>query len=86
MGQHRILVPMDFTPVSDIALEHAFVVGKAFQSEILLLHIIANKKEMPEARERMSSLIERHSSAYPHKVQTWPLNKTPPWSSWERTA
>ncbi|MDA0303945.1 MAG: universal stress protein [Bacteroidetes bacterium] len=70
MGQHRILVPMDFTPVSDIALEHAFVVGKAFQSEILLLHIIANKKEMPEARERMSSLIERHSSAYPHKVQT----------------
>ena len=36
MAQHRILVPMDFTPVSDIALEHAIVVGKAFESEIML--------------------------------------------------
>ena len=70
MGQHRILVPMDFTPVSDIALEHAFVVGKAFNSEILLLHIIANKKEMPEARERMSALLELHSATYPHTLQT----------------
>ena len=70
MGQHRILVPMDFTPVSDIALEHAFVVGKAFNSEILLLHIIANKKEMPEARERMSALLKLHSATYPHTLQT----------------
>ena len=70
MGQHRILVPMDFTPVSDIALEHACVVGKAFDSEILLLHIIANKKEMPEARERMSSMVDRHAASYPHKMQT----------------
>ena len=69
-GHHRILVPMDFTPVSDIALEHAFVVGKAFDSEILLLHIISNKKEMPEARERMKSLIERHSAAYSNPLKT----------------
>ena len=70
MGQHRILVPMDFTPVSDIALEHAFVVGKAFNSEILLLHIIANKKEMPEARERMASLINRHAATYSNELKT----------------
>ena len=70
MGQHRILVPMDFTPVSDIALEHAFVVGKAFNSEILLLHIIANKKEMPEARERMASLINRHAANYSNALKT----------------
>ncbi len=70
MGQHRILVPMDFTPVSDIALEHAFVVGKAFNSEILLLHIIANKKEMPEARERMASLINRHAASYSNELKT----------------
>lgn len=70
MGHHRILVPMDFTPVSDIALQHAFVVGRAFDSEILLLHIIATKKEMPEARERMKSLHSQYSSAYSNPLKT----------------
>jgi nucleotide-binding universal stress UspA family protein len=61
---------MDFTPVSDIALQHAFVVGRAFDSEILLLHIIATKKEMPEARERMKSLHSQYSSAYSNPLKT----------------
>lgn len=70
MAQHRILVPMDFTPVSDIALEHAFVVGKAFESEILLLHIIGSKKEMADARLRMNALLDRVGTGYPHSVKT----------------
>lgn len=65
MGQHRILVPMDFTPVSDVALEHAVTVGKAFDSEILLLHIISSKKEISDARMRMEAWREKATSAYP---------------------
>ena len=70
MAQHRILVPMDFTPVSDIALEHAIVVGKAFESEIMLLHIIGSKKEMTDARLRMEAWNEKAAAAYPHTVRT----------------
>ena len=98
MAQHRILVPMDFTPVSDIALEHAIVVGKAFESEIMLLHIIGSKKEMTDARLRMEAWNEKAAAAYPHTVRTavrigsifgtsttsrW--NKTPTSSSWAPT-
>ena len=61
---------MDFTPVSDIALEHAIVVGKAFDSEILLLHIIGSKKEMTDARLRMEAWKEKAEGNYPHKVST----------------
>ena len=57
---------MDFTPVSDIALEHAIVVGKAFESEIMLLHIIGSKKEMTDARLRMEAWNEKAAAAYPH--------------------
>jgi nucleotide-binding universal stress UspA family protein len=61
---------MDFTPVSEVALEHAFVVGKAFKSEILLLHIINSKKEMTDARLRVKALLERFDSSYTHNVKT----------------
>ena len=61
---------MDFTRVSDIALEHAFVVGKAFRSDILLLHIIGSKKEMPDARARMEVLRERLGKSYPFSLRT----------------
>ncbi len=70
MSQHRILVPMDFTPVSDIALEHAVAVGKAFESEIMLLHIISSKKEMTDARLRMQAWQEKATKEYPHEVRT----------------
>ena len=66
MAQHRILVPMDFTPVSDIALEHAIVVGKAFESEIMLLHIIGSKKEMTDARLRMEAWNEKAAAVPAH--------------------
>ena len=44
MSQHRIrTIPIDFTPVSTNALNHAVAVGKAFESELHLVNIV--KKE-----------------------------------------
>lgn len=64
MSDHRILVPFDFTPVSEVAVEHAIVVGKAIDSEIILLHVIGNKKDFQEAKTRMIALEERCKSQY----------------------
>lgn len=69
MPNHRILVPFDFTPVSEVSIEHAFVVGKAIDSEIVLLHVVGNKKDFPEARERMEALLERCKDKYPHNIR-----------------
>ena len=64
MAAHRILVPFDFTRVSEIALQHATVLGKALGSELVLAHIVAGKQEVPEARMRMQALVEATQSSY----------------------
>jgi nucleotide-binding universal stress UspA family protein len=64
MSAHRILVPFDFTRVSDIALQHAKVLGKALGSELVLAHIVPEKKEIPEARLRLQALVDSVSPEY----------------------
>ena len=65
MAALRILVPFDFTRVSDIALQHATVLGKALGSELVLAHIVPSKQEVPEARLRMNALVEATRATYP---------------------
>lgn len=60
MSQHRILVPIDFTPVSTNALNHAIAVGKAFSSELHLLSVVGKKSEFGEARNRLNAFAEEH--------------------------
>ena len=60
MTEHRILVPIDFTPVSVTAVNHAIAVGKALKSEIHLVHIVGKKSEFGEARERLQAFASEH--------------------------
>ena len=60
MSQHRILVPVDFTPVSITSVNHAVAVGNVYNSEIHLLHIVGGKQEIAEARERLTQFAEQH--------------------------
>lgn len=68
MAAHRILVPFDFTRVSDIALQHATVLGKALGSELVLAHIVPGKQDVPEARLRMHALLDTIRVGYPSVV------------------
>jgi nucleotide-binding universal stress UspA family protein len=36
----KILVPTDFSPSSDRAMEHAVLMARAFQARILLIHVV----------------------------------------------
>ena len=64
MAKHRILVPVDFTPVAINAVNHAVAVGKAFESEFHLLHIVAKKSEFSEARTNNRSSQTRLKSLF----------------------
>lgn len=64
MANHRILIPVDFTPVAINAVNHAVAVGKAFESEIHLLHIVAKKSEFSEARTRLNAFEKEHLADY----------------------
>ena len=61
---HRILVPTDFSPASDIALQYAIDLGERLGSQIHLLHVIDGANvaaaypdglyiEIPSLRERL---------------------------------
>jgi len=55
----KILVPIDFTKVSDIAIEHALLMGKTISANIHLIHIVDNKKHVSEARLKLDALKDR---------------------------
>ena len=54
-----ILVPCDFTKVSDIALEHALTVASHKGSEINLLNVVSNKDDVKEAHQKLDYKLER---------------------------
>lgn len=70
MTEHRILVPIDFTPVSVTAVNHAIAVGKALKSEIHLVHIVGKKSEFGEARERLTAFAAEHIQGFEGSVKT----------------
>ncbi len=53
-----ILVPVDFTKVSDNALDHAILVAHTIQADVSVVHIISDKKGIAEARMKLDALKE----------------------------
>jgi len=41
MSYHRILVPVDDSPLSDAAVKHAVDVAKAFNSSVTIMSVVA---------------------------------------------
>jgi len=56
MAQRKIIVPTDFTRVSEVAIEHAQAVAKATDSSVYVLHIVEHKKNLAEARLKLEHL------------------------------
>ena len=66
----KILVPTDFTSVGDTAIQHAVSVSQAIAAEIFVLHVIAEKKFISEARLKIDTLAQRVKAEYGIKVET----------------
>ena len=66
----KILVPTDFTKVSDNALGHALLMGNTINAEIHVIHIIDNKKNINEARMRLQALKELVQKENNVEIQT----------------
>ena len=49
----KILVPIDFTVVSENAVSHAENIARHIQAEIYLFHVISSKSKMDDAERRM---------------------------------
>ncbi|TVQ86868.1 MAG: universal stress protein [Bacteroidetes bacterium] len=51
-----ILVPTDFTPVADCALDHAIEIAKLFDHKISLLHVVGKKTPKVARDQRLARL------------------------------
>jgi nucleotide-binding universal stress UspA family protein len=56
--EKKIIIPYDFTRVSEVALEHALVMGKTINATVYATHIIDNKFQVAEAKQKMQALKE----------------------------
>jgi nucleotide-binding universal stress UspA family protein len=57
--QNKILVPTDFTKVSDVALDHAMNLAGHTGAEVYLLHVVAKQSEVDDARTKLDLEVER---------------------------
>jgi nucleotide-binding universal stress UspA family protein len=69
--QNKILVPTDFTKVSDVALNHAMNLAGHTGAEVYLLHVVPKQSDVEDARAKLDLEVERTKqlgSAAVHKL------------------
>lgn len=63
MNKKTFIVPHDFTPLADIALEHAIATAKPLDAQVFVLHVVSKEKNIKEADEKLAEIIASHSSS-----------------------
>ncbi|MCF8416667.1 MAG: universal stress protein [Crocinitomicaceae bacterium] len=63
MKTKTFIVPHDFTPVADIALEHAIATAKPLDATVFILHVVPKEKNIVEAEEKLNEIIKAHISS-----------------------
>ena len=62
MNRKNFIVPHDFTPVADIALEHAIATAKPLNAQVYVLHVVSKEKSIKEAEEKLNSILANYSN------------------------
>lgn len=57
MKEKFFIVPHDFTPVANIALEHAIATAKPLDATVYLLHVVARNRDIAEAEDKLKTVI-----------------------------
>jgi nucleotide-binding universal stress UspA family protein len=63
MNRKNFIVPHDFTPVADIALEHAIATAKPLNAQVYVLHVVSKEKSIKEAEEKLTAIIAKYSTS-----------------------
>ncbi|TXI82362.1 MAG: universal stress protein [Crocinitomicaceae bacterium] len=63
MNRKNFIVPHDFTPVADIALEHAIATAKPLNAQVFVLHVVSKEKSIKEAEEKLNSILANYSTS-----------------------
>lgn len=65
--ERPIIVPWDFSQVAENAFQHAVIISKTVNREILLLHIVAEEKQISAKNEELIASAEKLSTEFGKK-------------------
>jgi nucleotide-binding universal stress UspA family protein len=54
MTKKKFIVPFDFTEVAESAIEHAMITAQVVGADVHLLHVVAKKDAIKEAKEKLN--------------------------------
>lgn len=58
MNQKRILVPVDFSRVSEVCMNHAYSIANKIGADIYLLHLVNKVEDLEDGRSRLASFAD----------------------------
>jgi hypothetical protein len=58
--ENGILVPLDFTNITETSLKYAIGAAKTLNTGIALLHIVDKENQKPEAEDRLNAIIYKY--------------------------
>lgn len=62
MNRKTFIVPHDFTPVADIALQHAIATAKPLNAKVYVLHIVPKEKNINDAEAKLNTILDSHKT------------------------
>ena len=65
MKEKIILTPVDFTEVSEFAIDHAVQMALSIQAKVLLLHIVKDASAMKKAKQMLQVHLDEQKDKYP---------------------
>jgi nucleotide-binding universal stress UspA family protein len=64
----KIVVPTDFTSVSDVAIKYACELANLIQSEVLIFHIVKHGSEIAASDEKLAEQAANHKAKFGHTI------------------
>ena len=65
MKEKIILTPVDFTEVSEFAIDHAIHMAETIGAKLLLLHIVKEASEMKKSQQKLQVHLDELKDQYP---------------------
>ncbi len=65
MKEKNILTPVDFTEVSEFAIDHSVHIAESINANLLLLHIVKEASEIKKSRQKLQVHLDELKDKYP---------------------
>lgn len=64
----KLLVPFDFTPITESALQHALKISDSLSASVELLHIVSKESLVAEAEQKLAAVVAELLIQYQERV------------------